>query len=186
MWLAVAACTPDTSSSDEPVENPAVPSGTVAIPAERLTPFCEEMVALGERLLTDPPDDETAYIIESYHAIEDDVPAEISADFEAVLAGLEGRPIPTIDPDDTTLDAPESTPMIDSSTPIVTAPPATDASGSVVPQDTTSSDEGYIPSDEPVERLNEYVDLVCRDSQNNPGPPPTQPLDAVPVATLAP
>ena len=199
---AVAACTPDTSSSDESADTPAVISGTVAVPIDRLSPFCESMVALADRLASDPPEDETAFIIDTYRAITPEVPAEIANDFAAVLARLEGRPIPTVDPDDTTpltdpapaadstdTSEPAAAPLVttassDTLSP-VTAPPATDADGSPIPQDTTFSDEGYAPEEDPAERLNAYVNFVCRDSQNNPGPPATQPLDDIAVTSTS-
>ncbi len=179
-------------------------SGTVAVPIDRLSPFCESMIELGDRLASDPPEDETAFIIDTYRAITPEVPAEIANDFAAVLARLEGRPIPTVDPDDTTpltvpapaadatdtsepaAAAPPVTIATPDTPPPVTAPPATDTDGLPIPQDTTFSDEGYAPEDDPAERLNAYVNFVCRDSRNNPGPPATQPLADVVVGTTVP
>jgi hypothetical protein len=165
--LATTACTPDRSASDDAATNPAVPSGTVAIPESRLTPFCQAMIDLSDRLETDPPDDVDALIIETYTDIEDEVPAEILPDFQAVLADLEGEPVPSIDP-------------------VVTPPstgPADGSGGSIAPGSDSFYEEGYTPRDDPAGRLNGYIDFACRDNQNNPGPPATQPLDQLVVAT---
>lgn len=193
--LLLVACIPNEASTDEATIDPAVPSGTVAIPAQRLTPFCQALIDLSERLETDPPDDPEALILETYLEVADDVPAEIADDFGAVLAGLQGRPLPTVAPDS----VPPSSPGADSTDPpatdpAVTDPPVTDppvtdpavtdpADGSVLPPADAGFDEGRFNSDTPSQRLNDYVTFVCRDSDNNPGPAATQPLDDIAPAT---
>lgn len=110
------------------------------------------MIDLNDRLEEDPPDDVDAEIIETYEGIVDEVPDEIRADFDAVLADLRGGPPPS------TQDVTSSTTV---DTPITSDPLA---------------DEGRSPGDTPAERLSGYVDFVCRSVENNPGPPATQPL----------
>src|SRR5690606_23127540 len=57
--VAIAGCTSFGSSSEEddgvaPAEQP---SATVTVPPIRLTPFCQAMIDLADRLENDPPDD---------------------------------------------------------------------------------------------------------------------------------
>ena len=170
MVILASACIP-SGADDEPDEAiPVVPSGTVAIPPERLTPFCQAMIDLSETLETDPPDDIDALIVETYTDIVDDVPVEISNVFNAVLANLLDNPVPTTTGSSTT------------------TPAATSGDGSA-PESSLSREgddffaEGYLPGDDPAERLNAYVDFECRDIQNNPGPPATQPLGDIAPAT---
>ena len=167
--LSGIACTPGDSSSDQLEPVPGVPSGTVAIPPERLTPFCQAMNDLSDRLENDPPSDINGLIVETYTEIADQVPGEIANEFAAVLAGLQGGPLP-VPPVDT----------VDPATP-------TDATGpgdSLSLEDDELPDEGYLPGDDPAERVNAYVEFTCRDSQNNPGPPATQPFgDIAPPTT---
>lgn len=146
----------DTSSDgDAPV------AGTVAVPEARSSPFCQAMIDLGDRLLTDPPDDQAQLVIETYESIADDVPDEIAADFDAVLAGLKGEAPPSTGgpPDDSAPVSSDAT-----STGPITAP-----DGSLV-------DEFIVPPATPAERLNEYVEFTCRSTVNNPGPPATAPV----------
>lgn len=166
-WAAVsgavvvlsAACTPDTSSSgDDSDKADDIPSATMAVPPERMTPFCEAMIELSVQIDTDPPDDIDALVIETYLEIEDEVPADIEPDFAIVLAELQGEPVPS----------------------------STVAEGSVATTaaDGDLSDEGYLPSDDPTARLSAYVDYTCGGSLNNPGPPDTQPIaDLIPTTT---
>jgi len=170
--MLTTACIPNGSDDDPIKAVPGVPTGTVAIPAERLTPFCQAMIDLSERLETDPPSDVDAYIIEAYSDIADQVPPEIANEFDAVLARLEGLPVPTIEPD-------------------AAGPSTTDQTATTAGTDSTLVregdeffEEGYVPGDDPAERLNAYVNFACRDIQNNPGPPATQPLSEIaPPAT---
>jgi hypothetical protein len=149
--LLMTACTPDTSSSDEQADDKAVPEGTVEVPPERLTPFCEAMIELSDTLETDPPADPEALVIETYLGIEDEVPPEIAPDFQAVLADLQGTTVSTV--------------------------AAAGTGGSLPTDGEDPSDEGYLPSDDPTVRLTGYVDFTCRSNINNPGPPATQPHD---------
>ena len=167
--LMATACTPDTSSSDdEEAVEAAVPSGTVAAPPERLSPFCEAMIGLSDQLETDPPDDVEALIIETYLDIEDEVPADIAPDFAAVLADLQDPPASAVGDD------PESTSEV----------PVSSVAATV--DDDDESDEGYLPSEDPTARLSAYVDYTCGGSLNNPGPPATQPLEDITPTTAEP
>ena len=177
MVLAVA-CIPNSASDDEADPIPGVPSGTVAIPPERLTPFCQTMIDLSGTLETDPPADVDALIIETYTELADQVPVEISNQFNAVLAGLKGEPLPVIEPvGEPEISQPSTT--IESAVGTTALSGDSQPSGSSFPEGDAFFDEGYLPGDDPAERLNAYVDLVCRDNQNNPGPPASQPHDGI-------
>ncbi len=164
--IALAACTPDDSPPDDPVDIAADPIPSVTIPPARLTPFCQAMIDLTDRLESDPPDDSRALIIETYEDIADQVPATIEAEFAAVLARLRGEDPP----------ASGDTEVADLETTV--PPPATDEAGEIVEGD-DFFEEGYSPDEDPALRVNAYVEFTCRDSVNNPGPPPTQPLEDV-------
>lgn len=160
---ALVGCVPNTSEPSGGTVDVGVPIASVTVPIERQTPFCEAMIRLSDELATTAPEDSRARIVETYRAIATDVPAEISAEFTAVLEALEAgdraTPTSTTSPD---------------------AVPATSASvtdSSVATEGDPFFDEGYLPGDSPVERLNAYVVFACQDSSNNPGPPPTEPLD---------
>jgi hypothetical protein len=157
--VLAAGCTPGATSSgeDDDVTENESPSVTVTIPAARLTPFCQAMIDLNDRLENDPPDDVAAEILDTYEGIVDEVPTVIRADFDAVVADLRGE-VPTGE-----ADAATSTSF---------APPTSDP----------LADEGRSPGDTPAERLSSYVDFECRSIENNPGPPATQPLSG-PAAT---
>ena len=69
------------------------PLRTVAVPAERLSPFCESIADLDERLNAAPADADTSQmIIEAYSSMVDLVPEEIRNDFLSVLAALQADP----------------------------------------------------------------------------------------------
>jgi hypothetical protein len=170
--LAVlAGCTSDGGSDvrdDAAPDEGSLPfAAPETVPPERLTPFCQGMIELADRLEADPPADSTAVIVDAYTELLPVVPPEIDADFRAVLQVLRGdaAPEPSAAPDAPT-------------TPTGTAP-STDVTGSVVVDADPLPDEGFVPDDDPAGRISAYVDFVCRDASNNPGPPPTQPLDDV-------
>jgi hypothetical protein len=137
---------------------------TVAIPPERLSPFCEAINDLNERLDAAAPDADTGQmIIDTYSSVVDDVPAEIRDDFLSVLAALQADP---------------------------SGSATTTTSASTLPQSTTVTtledfEEGYAPDDDAALRLNAYLASACTDTQNNPGPSPTEPapppLDSTPT-----
>jgi hypothetical protein len=168
--LLTLACTPTGPSEADDGPDAVEPSEeTVPIPEVRLSPFCRTMIDLAAELETDPPDDVTQTIIDTYEEILPDVPAVLRADFEVVLADLRGEPVvtaPATETPPTTFAMPE-------------LPPATDQSGATIPVGDPFADEGRrLPGETPSERISGYVDFACRGNQNNPGPPPTEPLEA--------
>lgn len=160
--LATTACTNLTGDDADDATGDAtaieIPVPSVTVPPSRLTPFCQGMIALAERLDTDPPDDVEALILDTYLDLVDDVPPEIEADFLAVVADLQGEPGPTGEP------GPSAT-----TSDTATGDPATAGDPSNL------DEEGRTPPDDPSQRLNAYVDATCRGVDNNPGPPPTEP-----------
>lgn len=139
------------------------PEISVTIPPQRLTPFCQGMIDLTDRLVEDPPDDPVAEIISVYESLVDVVPPEIEPEFLAVLARLQSG-----EPATTTVAA------------TTAAPPSTTAVDPSVTEATTLfADEGYDPDEDPALRVNEYVQFACRDAVNNPGPAATQPRQTV-------
>lgn len=162
--ILVGGCVSDGERTDGAESVATVPIASVTIPPERLTPFCQAMIDLADRLETDPPDDVDALIIETYESIVDDVPEEIATEFDAVLIALRSGEDPEV--------------------PVRTSPPAT-ASGPLTTEGDEFYEEGYLPDDNPSRRVNAYVQFACRDTANNPGPPPTQPLDDIAVVDTA-
>ncbi len=79
--------------------DPAVPSGTVAVPAERLTPFCEAMIDLSDRLRNRSAGRRRGADHRDLSSIRRVVPPEIADDFNVVLAGLQGKPVATVVPE---------------------------------------------------------------------------------------
>ena len=157
MQSSSSACSPDEGAGPDSTLADPGQLRTVAIPPERLTPFCQGIADLDDRLAEVPAGGDTAeIIIDAYSAIVDEVPPEIRDDFLTVLAGLQ---------EDTTDVA-------------AGASSSTSSSTTVVAPGTTLEDfeEGYTPDDSPALRLNAYVQFVCRDGQNNPGPPDTEPI----------
>lgn len=182
--LLLGACMGGDDEQNATTEDSTPIVGEVTVPQERSTPFCEAMIDVADRLVTDPPDDVGAFIIETYESVLDDVPAEIRPDFDYVLADLKGEPLPPL-PDPIVRETTVPPPTVDPAsttepvaTPPPTPPPVTDATGSVVgtaPTTEPGVDEFNRPDDTPAERLNDYVDFTCRGTLNNPGPPPTAP-----------
>lgn len=177
--FALSACVggggEDDTTSEPSDEGPSI---SVTVPIERLTPFCQAMIELGEELLQDGVGDATPTIIEAYRSVAADVPAEIADDFDAVLSALErGAPPPT-DPPVITVASTAPVAAVTTVPRSETVPPPTDATGSTIASAGDEFfDEGYGPGTSPAERVNEYVLFACRDTENNPGPPATQPLD---------
>lgn len=161
--VSLSACVggdPDVPASEAVTDAAPI---SVTVPAARSTPFCAAMIDLSDRLASGVLDDVEAAIVGTYRDIRADVPIEIAGDFDAVLTALEaGAPPPT---DPTTPTTPTSVPS--STSPTETAVTQSTVDGSV--------DEGFDPRTSPAERVNDYVVFVCRNSENNPGPPATQP-----------
>jgi hypothetical protein len=167
--LFAGACSSDddTQSGSTLVESG--PARTVAVPAERLSPFCKSIADLDERLNAAPADGDTSeIIIDAYSSMVDDVPEEIRADFMSVLAALQADPSGV----DVTLPTTPET--------AVTTPAPSVSTGSTFP----GVDEGYLPDDDASSRLNAYIQFACRDNQNNPGPADTEPAPPPPSSTL--
>lgn len=187
--LLLSSCVFDGSESRETSDSDTDPAPgiSVTVPPERLTPFCQAMTDLTDRIRSgDEVDDDL--IIATYRSIVDDVPAVIADDFVLVLEALEaGAPPPTDPPRDTidTLPRPDTTP------PTTSPPPSTSTSSPTsptsLPHDAVTSeptvpgsavvDERYDRDDTPADRINTYVSFTCRAVDNNPGPPATEPLD---------
>ena len=151
------ACTGDDPESPAlPTDAPAPSNTGPTTTSVRSTPFCVGMIELGERLEQADDDDDIATMIRSTYAdLADVVPDEIRADFEAVRQLL-------VDRADTTSAASTGPP-----------PPTTDDVS-----DATAAEgdgEGAAISTSPSERLTDYVELMCRSTANNPGPPETEP-----------
>lgn len=165
----MTGCTGGDSPASGDTVGPQPPVPSVTIPAERLTPFCQAMIDLSDRLETDPPDDATALIVSVYEDISDQVPVEIVDDFDAVLTALRDGSAASV-PVPVTSEATSDSTADQASSPLATGD--------------EFFDEGYSPADDPATRLNDYVDFTCRDSVNNPGPPATQPLEDIRPTTL--
>jgi hypothetical protein len=150
------ACTDDDAdtvprATDEPAPSDTGPTTTSA----RSTPFCAGMIDLAERLDgADETDDTAAMIRETYADLADVVPDDIRADFDAVRALL--------------VDQADGTPTTTTEEPAPTTE-VTDATA------VTGDGEGAAIPDSPTERLVDHVELVCRSTANNPGPPETEP-----------
>lgn len=164
----IAGCSDDAGNSGErPADLGA--GVTLTIPPSRLTPFCQAMIDLSDRLETDPAGDEGELILDTYLSILDEVPAEIEEDFLVVIARLQRGDLPDLATTSSTRPAGRgpstTTTMPDGAT--------TDATtGSTLPD---AEYEGWTPDDDPAIRVNGYVDFVCRDNLNNPGPPASAP-----------
>jgi hypothetical protein len=174
--LALGACVSNDPDDAEPTATTDAPPVSVTVPASRLTPFCQAMIDLTDRIASGAEPDVEGAIIATYTEVLPDVPPEIASDFSLVLAALEsGAPPPTDPPPDPapTTEAAAVTPS--------TPPDASSESGETDPVDATadevSVDEGFDPSSSPADRVNAYVDFSCRNTGNNPGPPATEPFD---------
>lgn len=173
--LVAAGCVPDGSQqTDDTAESTDAAPISVTIPPARGTPFCTAMIDLGVTIRGDQDVDAEALIIETYRSIESEVPDEIADDFAAVLTELEtGVPAPTL--------APVTQPDVPTPAPVTVASDGTTAP--TVTAGGTGSDEStefFFGGSTPAERINDYVGFACRDTENNPGPPATQPLQGEP------
>jgi hypothetical protein len=152
--VLLAGCSSDDDAAPGTTLDDSESLQTVAIPPERMSPFCEAIRDLQDRLDAADPDDDTGQmIIDTYSSIVDDVPDEIRDDFLSVLAALQADP------------SGEAT---------------TTTRASTLPESTTVTtvedfEEGYTPDDSAALRLNAYLTTTCKATQNNPGPSPTQP-----------
>jgi len=179
-----AACTQTGANETTDTTEPDVVVPMVTEPAIRLTPFCQQMIALDEALPSDPAVETSEQVLEAYRAALPDVPAEIDAEFRAVIAALEtgtvatvpGAPVDTVSTDD--LGGPAQTVPPDA-----TLPPAPPSGSTTLPsEEQLVAEEGWLPDDEPAARVNAYIDFACRGTANNPGPPATEPGAVVPTS----
>lgn len=172
--VLLAGCVSDGPSESSAEEAEPVTEVSVTVPPVRLTPFCQAMIDLSDRLRTGEDEVSDTVIIETYRSISDVVPPEISSDFAAVLEALEtGAPPPTDPPPETFATVPPG----EEPTPATTAGTETDPESTTISTAEVLVDEGFAPGTSPSERINNYVTLACRGTQNNPGPPPTEPLE---------
>jgi hypothetical protein len=156
--IAMTGCDGDDEASSGST-SPVAELPTVEIPPERMSPFCEAISDLDNELAAAGPDEDTqATIISAYSSMIDIVPEEIHDDFLSVLAELQ-------------IDQPEitTTTSTTTSTVALSAAPTTSATGETTPEEVLD------PDDTPTLRVNRYIQFACRDSQNNPGPPATEP-----------
>jgi hypothetical protein len=154
----LAGCSSDDETATDSTLADTGQVRTVAVPPERQTPFCQAFAELDERIADLPEGaDAGELIIDTYASIVDDVPPEIRDDFLTVLAALQAA----------ATEGSVAASSTSTSTTTTTAAPVTTLE---------DFEEGYTPDDSPALRLNAYVQFACRDGQNNPGPPDTEPL----------
>ena len=181
--LTAAACTETGTSESAETTEPDVDVPQVTVPAVRLTPFCQQMIALDAALPDDPAVDTSAQVLEAYRAALPDVPPEIEVEFRAVIDALEtgtvatvpGATALTVPTDD--LGGPAQTLPLDATLPTTPSGPTTLPS-----EEQLVAEEGWLPDQEPAARVNAYIDFACRGTANNPGPPATEPGAVVPTS----
>jgi len=145
------------------------------------SPFCVAVDELERRVDESTTDSDREVIVEAYTAMLDLVPPEVRPDFEAVLAELRAggqATVPTTAPiSSVDLDAPTGTDDGSDDDSDTTEVPGSTVAGTQV------FEEGYTPGETPAARIGAYIDFACDRSENNPGPPPTQPSEPVPGTT---
>ena len=172
--LAIAGCSGDDDANSG--ERPSAAAPTVTVPPSRLTPFCQAMIDLADRLETDESTDAGELILETYLSIVDEVPDEIEEDFLVVVARLQRDELPDLATTSPST-SPSTTTTSRSGEPTGDDEP-TAGEATTDPGPSTLDDaeyQGWTPDDDPALRVNGYVDFVCRDNLNNPGPPATVP-----------
>jgi hypothetical protein len=162
----------DDATADDSADEIATPVVT-----QPPSPFCVAVDELERRIDESSTDSDRAIIVEAYTEMLDLVPPEVRPDFEAVLAELRGGSAATVP---TT--APIASVDLDAPTGADGTSDTTEATGSTV-AGTQVFEEGYTPEETPAGRIGAYVDFACDRSENNPGPPPTQPSEPVPGTT---
>ena len=171
----VAACTPSEASPDVHDDATPIDGPVITAPPERSSRFCIEMVALDDRLTALDAADSGDLILNTYLELADEVPTPIAEEFRAVIVSLQtpAGPTTTITTTaSTTASANASTPG--SAAPLSDAPDHTDFE----PFEAFDG-EGYLPGENPSDRVTAYVDTICRGTANNPGPPPTDPVEDI-------
>ncbi len=200
--LLGVACSGDDGAADDAVPADDVPVASLTVPPTRLTPFCQRMIELdvdlSEADVGEPVGD---LITEAYREALPFAPPEIEVEFAAVLNELETGvpatlppgsvvlppitvpPTITISPPTTASDLSEPTvPSTAPATSVVTESAAPTSTFAPPEEGETFLEEGYLPDETPAQRVNAYIDAACRNTQNNPGPPATQP-GGVPAPT---
>lgn len=191
--VALTACTGDDDGGDAD-EAPvgAAPPVSLTVPPSRLTPFCQQMIDLDLALAdADPGEPVGDLISEAYRAALPDAPPEIAVEFAAVLNELETGVPATLPPGSVALPPITVPPTITISPPTTasdlsepSAPTTTPTSAATTTPVSTFAppeegetflEEGRLPDETPSQRVNAYIDAACRNTQNNPGPPATQP-----------
>jgi len=177
--LAIAGCSGDDDANSG--ERPSAAAPTVTVPPSRLTPFCQAMIDLADRLETDQSADAGELILETYLSIVDEVPDEIEEDFLVVVARLQRDELPDLATTTNASTGPSAPTTDESDEPTGDDEPTAQATGDEATADARASTlddaeyQGWTPDDDPALRVNGYVDFVCRDNLNNPGPPATVP-----------
>jgi hypothetical protein len=172
LGLTTASCSSDDDTQSDSTLVESEPARTVAVPPERMSPFCEAIANLDDELNAASSDADTSQmIIDAYSSMVDVVPEEIRNDFLSVLAALQADPSGA----NVTLG---TTPE----TAVTTPPPSATPAPATTLED---FEEGYLPDDAASSRVNAYIQFACRDSENNPGPSDTQPSLPPPSSTLA-
>lgn len=190
--VALTGCTNDgTGDAGPDATTPELEIPNVTVSPERLTPFCVALSDLYAQLRNDPPDDVTQAIVDTYREILPEAPSDIAVDMAAVLDALEnGRPLPTAPPPPSVLPTDPTQPPSTGSTETSTDSSTDSSTGSSVETSTgagldtvpgsTNETEGFdaepFELTSPSDRINDYLQLTCLDTGNNPGPPPTEPL----------
>lgn len=182
--LVVAGCSGSASEGERPDQGAGV---TMTVPPTRLTPFCQAMIDLADRLETEQIDDEGQLILDTYLDILSEVPTAIEEDFRVVIARLQSGDLPELATTSTTRPGSRSatattstvgrSPGGSASTRSTTTTTATTTTTTTTTHGTLADAEyeGWTPDDDPAIRVNGYVDFVCRDNLNNPGPAASQP-----------
>ena len=181
--LAAAACTETGPSETTDTTEPEIAVPAVTEPAIRLTPFCQQMIALDAALPGDPAIDTSEQVLEAYRAALPDVPREIEAEFRAVIAALETGTVATVPgATDSTLSPDDLGGPAQTLAPDATLPPPPSGATTLPSEEQLAAEEGWLPDEEPAARVNAYIDFACRGTVNNPGPPATEPGAVVPTS----
>lgn len=177
--LVVAGCSGSASEGERPDQGT---GPTMTVPPTRLTPFCQAMIDLADRLETEQIDDEGQLILDTYLEILSEVPTAIEEDFRVVIARLQSGDLPELATTSTTSTTRPGSRSTTATTTTVGRSPGGSASTRSTTTTTTTHGtladaeyEGWTPDDDPAIRVNGYVDFVCRDNLNNPGPAASQP-----------
>lgn len=164
LFTAVVAVVALGLLGGEPIETETEPLGTVGavpdasteaaeptLPSEIDAPWCVALLELDRP--DGPVGDELAA---AYRSIAATAPSGLAADLIGVAGSIEPSP-----PVDTAVDTQIET-GVDSPVP------------ETLPEDFDA--EGRPVEDDPVLRVAEYIEDVCRATGSNPGPPPTEPV----------